>query len=82
MKTNQKFITLQDKLCIRFLPTSKNGAHHPFLQPQPPPVPQPPPQPPASKNGFPVGTLMEEDTSEPIATLTSSNNFCKAVSAL
>ena len=79
MKTNQKFITLQDKLCIRFLPTSKNGV---FLQPQPPPVPQPPPQPPASKNGFPVGTLMEEDTSEPIATLTSSNNFCKAVSAL
>ena len=82
MKTNQKFITLQDKLCIRFLPTSKKRGTSPRFQPQPPPVPQPPPQPPASKNGFPVGTLMEEDTSEPIATLTSSNNFCKAVSAL
>ena len=82
MKTNQKFITLQDKLCIRFFQLLKTGYITPFLQPQPPPVPQPPPQPPASKNGFPVGTLMEEDTSEPIATLTSSNNFCKAVSAL
>ena len=79
MKTNQKFMTLQDKLCIRFLP-SKNGVIYPVFTTATSAGTTTATTATSIKNGFPVGTLMEEDTSEPIATLTSSNNFCKAVS--